>query len=915
MPVRRTFPDVRVPLSSGEQQNEAARERGRVLWLRRHRMLEGGPDAQLDRISQLAAGALGRPFAGITLLDADRLFIKSHVGSIPLEVPRQGSPCELVIVERRRLTLTDAQADARFAKFVSIAGTPGFRYWSGVPVATSEGHVVGALWVADTAPDAPPAEEHRILTELARLAQLHLDQVEMQREQRRDRQIASALERAEILSCCLLSPDGTVRSWNAGAVSQFGVAAEDAIGRKFWELPIGAGDDVFEAIQQVLAGEARRTEAMWHARDGRRIDLSVRWSPVFDDDGAVEAILVVAVDVTASKRAHERDMRRIRVLEAVARFEPLGGVIGSIVHSIEAQFPGCVAMVDIVRDNRLERVARSQNLPAILAAPPSRPIVRRDRTERAQSEVVLRNAAIVSPDVAADPLWATCGSELVAAGFRSAWSLPISAQGACRGVVTVLSPESRAPSEAEVAELESGTTLIAVIVGRYDDRERLVHLANFDSLTGLANREVAFSRLRDSIATEAARGGRAAVAVLDLNGFKKLNDTYGHHVGDRVLQSVARSLETSLGSRGMVARMSGDEFLLILNGIESIGQANLCVERALCACRAGAIVDGHKIGVDAAVGISFSSPENCDPERLIREADRAMYVAKRSGISQAVFSRDMLSRVELRTADLARDLAAAIEHGKLFVAYQPEVDLGDGRIVGVEALARWDHPRHGRISPEVFIPIAEATNQIAAIGDFVLETALRDARRWQRPGRPLRIALNLSSHQLEERDFVNVMLERIARAGFDRNLVDLEIAERLLVNSSRASAEALRALKAAGPRVVVDDFGSGRANLTYLRDFPLDVLKLDRSFSAPLGSEAELASRAVVAGLVTMAHMMNVRIVAEGVDLPAQLRSVRELGCDAVQGDLIVSAVSAERVGRLLAEDQPLLAPIGGAHG
>jgi diguanylate cyclase (GGDEF)-like protein/PAS domain S-box-containing protein len=728
----------------------------------------------------------------------------------------------------------------------------------------------------------------------------------------RDRQIAAALEGAEHLSCCLLGSDGTLRAWNAGAASLFGIPPEDAIGKKLWELPIGVTVDFDDTMRRVLGGEEVRTESVRHSSDGRPIEMMVRWSPVYDAAGKVDAMFAVGVDISARKRAQVRDRRRIRVLEAVARLEPLPETIGLLVNSIEVQFPRCVAAVDLVRANNFERVAWSSKLPACLDAPHLRPIVARDRAAGAAGAVVARNEAIVTADVAADELWCSCGRELAGAGFGSAWLLPITAGSGCLGVLTICLPGSRLPSEIELAEVESTAKLIAVIVGRYSDHERLVQLALFDPLTGLPNREIAFRSLRAALESEAQTGRRTGLALLDLNGFKKLNDTYGHHAGDRVLQSVSRSLESSLGFAGTVARMSGDEFLLILDGVDTIAEANLQVERALAACRAGTVVDGQRIAVDAAAGISFSSPETRDPEGLIREADRAMYVAKRRGISQAVFTREMLSEDELLTADLASELTEAIANGRLFVEYQPEVDLHDGRIVGVEALVRWNHPRLGYISPEVFIPMAEATNQILTLGDFVLETALRDALRWQRAGRPLRVAVNLSARQLEQRDFVGTVLETIERAGFDRHLVDFEIAERLVVNTSYETAETLRALKASGPRIVVDDFGSGHANLTYLRDFPLDVLKLDRSFSAPLGSQTELASRAVVTGLVTIARMMNVRIVAEGVDLPAQLRAVRELGCDAVQGDLIVSARSAERMGRLIGEERELLAEISG---
>lgn len=886
---------------------QTALELERMRWLRRHGMLERLPDPQFDRIVEAAAAALGRPFAGLTLMDEKRLAIKAHVGSFPLDIPRAGSPCDAVVSGGRALVLADAQADPRFATFVLMARDPAFRYWSGVPVSTADGHIVGALWVADTAADVSPANERRTLAELAALVQLHLLDIEMRRAQRRDRQIANSLDRAEHLTCWLIAPDGTLRSWNAAAATILALPAGEAIGRKFWELPLGVTDDVFDAIMRVLAGGAVHTEITLRARNGRRVDLSLRWSPVFDADGNIEAILGTGAEVTARNRAHERNRRRIKVLECVTRFEPLSKAMGLIVGTIETLLPGSAAMIDIVRDEHFERVSRSTKLPPCLEVPLLRPVVLRDRPDCAAGVVLRNNLQRFSTDLMGDEIWRAQSRELEAHGCGSAWCFPISTDGRCIGVVTILVPECRTPNETELSELESAATLIAVIVGRYDDHARLVQLAHFDPLTGLANRSVAYSKLREALEMDALTGRRSAVALCDLNGFKKLNDTFGHHAGDRVLQSVARSLQASLGPRGTVARMSGDEFLLILDGVDSVAEANLRVERALAACRVGTIVDGHRIIVEASAGISFSSAENCEPERLIREADRAMYVAKRSGISYAFFTNEMLSCDEFQTAELARDLAAAVEQHLLFVDYQPEVDLRDGRLVGIEALVRWNHPRLGRISPEVFIPIAEATNQIVRIGDFVLETALRDAARWQRADRPLRVAVNVSARQLERRGFAGSVLDAIARAGFDRNCVDLEIAERLVVNSSPETSAALRALKAAGPRIVVDDFGSGHANLTYLRDFPLDVLKLDRSFSAPLGSEEELAGRAVVAGLVTMARMMGVRIVAEGVDLPAQLRSVRELGCDAVQGDLIVSAVSAEEMGRLIAEDRSLL--------
>ncbi len=873
-------------------------------------MLDAEPDPQFDRIVELAAAALGRPFAGITLAGADRLFVKAHVGAFPLQAPRAGSPCEAVIEDNEALTLADARADARFEGYTLIADEPKFRYWSGVPVSTAQGQVLGVLWVADVVPDPSLGDGGYILAELAQLARLRLEAVEMQRVQQQDHRIAAAFELVEGLSCILLAPDGTVRSWYAGSAQLFGIPAEEAIGQKFWDLPIGVTVDIYETIARVLSGEAVRCESSRHARDGRRIDLIARWSPVFDADGKVAEILGVGVEVTIRRRLQEHDKRRIRVLEAVARLEPLAGVTEMLVDSIAERLHGSAVMIDIVREASFERVAGSKNLPAILEAPRFRSITLRNCAEDAVGSVIASNAPAFSSDVAADALWSVCGKELAQAGFHSAWSLPISVDGRCLGVATVLMPGSRAPGGAELTELETATALIAVIVGRYNDQERLVQLASFDPLTGAANREAANRILRERIEAESGSRGHTAVALIDLNDFKKLNDAFGHHAGDQVLQSVARSLEASLAATGTVARLGGDEFLLILNDVEGIAEANLRVERALAACRTGAIVDGRAVAVDASAGISFSSADTSDPEALIRQADRAMYVAKRNGISQAVFRGEMLTNDELQTVDIARELAAAVANGLLFVAYQPEVDLRDGRIVAVEALARWNHPRLGDISPEVFIRLAEATDQIGAIGDFVLKTALRDGKRWQRPGHPVRVSINFSPRQLQRPDFVRDTLDAIARTGFDRNLVDIEVAERFVVGSSRETVVSLQTLRAAGPHIVVDDLGSGRVNLTLLRDFPLDVLKLDRSFTAPLGTQSEYASRAVIAGLVTMAGLLHVRTVAEGVDLPAQLRAVRELGCDAAQGDLIVSAISADQVEDLLAQDRSLLAEV-----
>ena len=421
----------------------------------------------------------------------------------------------------------------------------------------------------------------------------------------------------------------------------------------------------------------------------------------------------------------------------------------------------------------------------------------------------------------------------------------------------------------------------------------LQQIAFRDALTGLPNRLLFDERVASAV--ERSRRDHASLALLfiDLDGFKPVNDSFGHRIGDAVLQEVGRRLAATVRACDTVARVGGDEFVLLLEGASDSAAIAQAAQRLIDTVSAPMEHGGHEVRLSCSIGVALY-PSDGPHAELMAHADAAMYAAKRAGgSSYAFFEAHMNAGVREQIA-LQRELRLALERGELALHYQPKVSAGRQRMTGVEALVRWQHPTRGLLGPAVFIPVAERFGLISAVGHWVIEQACRQIASWQRQDLHLRVAVNLSVHQLRQEDFVRRVAATIAREGIDAAQLTFEITESVAMEDAEGTLKAFEALSDIGVQLSIDDFGTGYSSLSYLRQLQVGELKIDRSFVQDLESSAD--ARAIVEAVIRLAHALGLQVVAEGVETAAQQDVLTRLQCDDLQGYLFAKPMSAEHV-------------------
>jgi diguanylate cyclase (GGDEF)-like protein/PAS domain S-box-containing protein len=421
------------------------------------------------------------------------------------------------------------------------------------------------------------------------------------------------------------------------------------------------------------------------------------------------------------------------------------------------------------------------------------------------------------------------------------------------------------------------------ITSRKLAEERLNYLANHDALTGLPNRILYLERL--SLALAHAHRNRKLVAVMffDLDRFKIINDTLGHNAGDQLLQEVGERVAAILREDDTVARMGGDEFTVILEGVCDEQDAIQVAQKIIDVIAHPVDLGGQEVFITASVGISIYPNDGSDAHALVKNADAAMYRAKEQGKNNyQFFKADMNTRAFERLA-LENSLRRALERNEFELHYQPQVDLGTGQVVGAEALIRWRHPDMGLVSPERFISIAEETGMILQIGEWVLRAACTQNKAWQDAGfPPLQVAVNLSARQFKQKNLVGMIETVLAETGLAAEFLELEITEGVIMEHATETIATLTSMKELGLQLSIDDFGTGYSSLSYLKRFPIDTLKIDRSFVRDITTDQEDA--AITTAVIALAHSLKLMVIAEGVESAEQLAFLREHGCDEIQG-------------------------------
>lgn len=425
-----------------------------------------------------------------------------------------------------------------------------------------------------------------------------------------------------------------------------------------------------------------------------------------------------------------------------------------------------------------------------------------------------------------------------------------------------------------------------------------------DSLTGLPNQALFLDRLGLALARARRLGSRLAVLFLDLDGFKDVNDRFGHAAGDRLLVEVTDRLQSCLRSTDTLARLGGDEFAIVAEGSEEVADPARIAERAIESLRRPMVIDGQEVATATSIGISVLSGPGDGPEDLLHKADLAMYLAKRSGKGQHRTFESAMHAGLVARLELAADLRLAVDRGEMVVYYQPIVGLAVGRMIGTEALVRWRHPTRGLLAPDTFISAAEENGVIIAIGEWVLDEACRQAKAWcdRFPTQaPQTVSVNVSGRQVRS-GLVGAVSAALDVSGLDPARLTLEITETVLLDEGSNASSYLNDLQSLGVRFAIDDFGVGQSSLVRLRSLPIDILKIDKAFVAEIGDGR--GGGALVDSLISMGHALDLWVVAEGVETADQLEFLISAGCDAAQGYLFRRPMPSRAMLQLLSHSE-----------
>lgn len=593
-------------------------------------------------------------------------------------------------------------------------------------------------------------------------------------------------------------------------------------------------------------------------------------------------------EVEERRRAEQLNRGRNRVLEMLARNHPIEEIISLLARTVAEQRSSWGCAIHLVSKTRsqLELTAAADlperllaHLTAISSAFPDAP----ESAALGKGSVhVVANLNLVRRP------W----SELLNAnGIQSVWSGPFfSADGASLGTLTIYSRLKFAPEARDLEELEMAAKMASLVLEHRRIHSELVNSAYHDYLTGLPNRRLGEQRLKHAIQQAKDEQRSFAILWIDLNRFKRINDVHGHSVGDAVLQQVANCLSGHLQSSDSLARMGGDEFMIILSHVTEHASAEVVANSLAKAVTRSVAIDSLNLEVSASIGISLYPADGTTIDVLQRNADRAMYEAKWNGLDYCSFVHRMSEQFEEKH-ELEEALILALKREEFGIHYQAQCSP-NGKLLAFEALLRFEHPEFGKVPPSRFIPVMEELDLIMPLGNWVIRQVCIQSRKWQEADYPaVPIAVNISPLQFSNEDFAENVAQLLTETGMEPRLLELELTENLLMKDFHVSARQMRRLKSLGVRIAMDDFGTGYSSLSHLHRLPIDVLKIDRSFIEKLSGPG--TTRPIVEAVLSMAHKLGLWVVAEGVETEEQMHLLREAGCNSIQGYLFAKPAPA----------------------
>lgn len=686
---------------------------------------------------------------------------------------------------------------------------------------------------------------------------------------------------------------------NAGFKRQLGFSLKDVEGKTPAELwPDAFAQEQPHNLAVLIEGQTVSRDRLITTRTGGRVWMASREGPLSDGNGQIRNVIGLMSDITRAK-IHETLQQK--VLEAQILDQPLAAVMQMVCEEVERLQPETVATVMQVDSRGVMHLIAAPSMPdsycRVVSGISIGPSVGSCGTAAYRGEPVLVT------DIEHDPLWAVGRDFVLPLGLRACWSSPIrDSQGKVVGTFAFYYRECRGPTPLDEQIVEICTHLCGLAMERESARERIRQLANYDGLTGLSNRAMLLEQSGQLLNQISQNDDRLAVIFIDLDRFKRINEVFGHNEGDELLRIVAQRLRDALPHDGVAGRLAADEFVLVwpYGQQESL---NACLDHLSQSLSQPCMIGGMSFVPAASIGVSLYPEDGSDMEALLHHADMAMNQAKRGVGDQGVISfyREEMNRSAHDRLAMENALSEAVAQETLQLVYQPQINLGDGSLFGVEALLRWHHPRWGNVPPARFIPLAEECGLIHRISHWVLRAACRQLRAWRDQGLTVpAVSVNLSPVDFNNPDLVGNVIEALRQYRLKPSDMIVEMTEGILLDTAPMTQAALRGLHEYGVRLAIDDFGTGYSSLSYLRRLPVTELKLDKRFVDDLAIDA--SSRALSKAVISIGQSLNLTVIAEGVEDPGQREILRQQGFHAGQGYLFARPLSVEAFEDWMAE-------------